>query len=174
MKTIITTLLLITGCYFISCNQKQSPRQTSPATMVNPAADSAVNYSWKVAGCAEKKETSGSKVSGQYTELPEGQVESGPEIKVAGDSVTYTHIAAHLCCRQVTVSTKRGKEVLIITEHWFGKGCKCRCSSTISGVIRQLPKGNYQLYVVETGTDPVNDSPVNGADTLLHQAITIR
>lgn len=173
MKTIITTLLLMMACCFISCNQKQSPRQISPANMVNPSPDSPVQYSWQVAGCAEKN-TSKSQTSGQYEELPEGQVGTGPEIIVAGDSVAYSHNVIHLCCRQVTVSTKREEYVLTINEYWFRKGCKCRCSSTISGVIRQLPEGNYQLYVLATGTDPVNDNPVNRADTLLHQAITIR
>ena len=174
MKTIISAFLLLTGTWLVSCNQKQSPSQVNAGTTNHLLNDSSVRFSWQVTGCAEKGVAGKSRSGTAFSEFPEQQVELSPEVRVAGDSISYTRVVSHLCCRQVTVSTKREKQTLTITEYWFRPGCKCKCSSTVNAVIGQLPKGEYQLYVIETGTDPVNDSPVNAADTLLRRSITVQ
>lgn len=174
MKTIIVAFLLLTGTWLVSCNQKQSPSQINAGTTNHLLNDSSLRFSWQVTGCAEKRDAGKSRSGTEFSEFPERQVELSPELRVAGDSISYTRVVSHLCCRQVTVSTKREKQTLTITEYWFRPGCKCKCSSTVNAVIRQLPKGEYQLYVIETGTDPVNDSPVNAADTLLRETISVQ
>jgi|GEM_PF-2241016 len=174
MKTIITAFLLLTGTWLVSCNLKQSPSQVNAGTTNHLLNDTSVRFSWQVTGCASKSVATKARSNNEFSEFPERPGEGSPEVRVAGDSISYTRVVSHLCCRQVTVSTKRENQILTITEYWFRPGCKCKCSSTVNAVIRQLPKGKYQLYVIETGTDPLNDSPVNAADTLLRRSITVQ
>ena len=174
MKTMISVFILFTGSFILSCNQKQSPQQINTGTDGQPLSDSTLRASWQVTGCAEKAAVTKSPATGNYQEFPEQQGVPGPAIRVAGDSVTYTRVVSHLCCRQVTVSTKREQQTITITEYWFRPGCKCRCSSTVNAVIHQLPKGEYRIYAIEKGTDPVDDKPVSIADTLLRERITIQ
>lgn len=174
MRTTIYTIILIAGIFFLSCNQQQSPQQTSSGTLAQAVTDTAQSSSWKITGCAGKAASSKSPASEKYQDYPDIKATVSPSIRISGDSIYYTREVAHLCCRQVTVSTKKEQQTITITEYWFRPGCKCSCSSTVSAVIRQLPKGEYQVYAIETGTDPVNDKPVNGSDTVLRQKIAVQ
>jgi hypothetical protein len=44
----------------------------------------------------------------------------------------------------------------------------------VHAVIYDLPKGEYEVYAIATGTDPVDDKPANGRDTVMNQKIFIR
>ena len=169
---------IIAGCLFcLSCNHQQSPQQTGNGGESKPPAiaDSSLNTSWQVKGCAEKATRSDTKVppSGEYNDYPGVQQGDEPGIKANGDSIVYNRFDQHLCCRQVKVTIDKSGNSITINEFWFGKGCKCRCSSTVQAVIRRLPKGEYQVYGVATGTDPVDDKPTAGRDTVLRQLLTI-
>lgn len=153
----------------VSCNHQQTPQQTDKK-------DTALNSTWSVKGCAEKATRTNTKFpeSGEYNDYPE--VQSGMElgIKAEGDSIVYNRFEQHLCCRQVTVSVSKKDNTIDILENWFGRGCKCRCSSTVHTVIRDLPKGEYQLYGIATGTDPIEDKPTGIKDTVLAKKVTIQ
>ena len=170
---------IIAGCLFcLSCNHQQSPQQTGNGGESKPPAiaDSLLNTSWQVKGCAEKATRSDTKAppSGDYNDYPGVQQGDEPGIKANGDSIVYNRFDQHLCCRQVKVTIDKSGNSITINEFWFGKGCKCRCSSTVQAVIRRLPKGEYQVYGVATGTDPVDDKPTAGRDTVLRQLLTIK
>ncbi len=173
MKAIISSVILITCCLFLSCHQKQSPQQINAGAESQPGTDATIRATWQVTGCAEKAAVTKSPATGNYQEFPERKGVLYPAIRVEGDSITYTRDVTHLCCRQVKVSTQREQQTITITEYWFRPGCKCRCSSTVSAVIHGLPKGEYQLYAIETGTDPLDDQPTNASDTVLRQKISV-
>ena len=167
MRLLQFPVLLITGFTFFACNQQQSLQQSNASTESF--------FSWQVKGCAEKATRSKTDVTADsFRSFPELKSPGYPAILVEADSLVYTREVSHLCCREVTLNTRRENALIIISEHWFRPGCKCRCSSAVSAVIRRLPAGEYQVLVIETGTDPVNDQPVNGADTLLQQKITVQ
>lgn len=164
-----TNVLFIAVLLLLSCNHQQSPQQTdSKETLLNTA--------WSVKGCAEKATRSNTKFpdSGEYNDYPDLPPPEGLGIKADGDSITYSRFEQHLCCRQVKVSVEKNENIITFTEYWFGQGCKCRCSSTVHAVVRELPKGEYQLYGVATGTDPVENKPTGIKDTVLAKKVTIQ
>lgn len=174
MNSAIQSFILFAGIFFISCNQQQSPRQTSAGNLNGAIKDTVFRSAWKVTGCAEKAASTKLASPDKYIDYPDPGITSGPYIRVSGDTIYYNRTVTHLCCRQVTVSTRREQENITITENWFRPGCKCKCSSSVSAVIHQLPKGEYQVYVIEKGTDPVDDKPTTASDTLLWQKTSIR
>jgi hypothetical protein len=109
-----------------------------------------------------------------FTDYPDLPVAGTDGIKADADSIVYLRNVSHLCCRQVKVTVERRDNLISITEYWYRQGCKCKCSSTVRAVIRQLPKGDYRMLAIETGTDPVDDKPAGGRDTVMNQMITIR
>jgi len=44
----------------------------------------------------------------------------------------------------------------------------------VHAVVYNLPKGKYQVYAIATGTDPFDDKPVIGRDTVMSQKVSIR
>lgn len=169
MRSINIFLLLVTGTVFYSCNQKHSSQQTQSGNIAASA------FSWQVKGCAEKAIRSKADITpDSFRSFPESAEPGLPLLHVAGDSLLYTREVSHLCCREVTVSARQQQSLITITEYWFRPGCKCKCSSTVSAVMRQLPAGEYQVIVVETGTDPLHDQPTNAVDTLLNRKITVQ
>jgi hypothetical protein len=174
MKSAIQPVILFAGIFFISCNQQQSPQQTTAGNLNGAVTDTALRSSWKVTGCADKAASTKSASPDKYIDYPDPGITADPYIRVSGDTIFYNRTVSHLCCRQVTVSTRREQENITITENWFRPGCKCKCSSVVDAVIHQLPKGEYQVYVIETGTDPVDDKPITTSDTLLRQKVSIR
>jgi len=44
----------------------------------------------------------------------------------------------------------------------------------VHAVVRELPKGEYQVYGVATGTDPVENKPTGIKDTVLAKKVTIQ
>ena len=168
--------------FIMSCNQKQSPSQTNPASSAQdngvfpPVGDTSISASWYVRGCAEIaiKGAAEFPSKGRYGENKGLEIPGENGIHSGGDSIVYTRYVSHGCCRKVRVNTERQGQVINITEFWWGRICKCMCSSDVKAVIRQLPKGEYQVYAVETGTDPVDDKPNTGRDTVMRQIITIQ
>jgi hypothetical protein len=178
--------LMAAGLLFISCNQKQSSQQTNPGASVqnnngNNASPSAVNgdslsASWYVKGCARdaNKEDREIPSKGEVRDYPDLPMPVENSIKAERDSIIYNRYVSHGCCRKVKVNTEKQGNVITITEYWWGQICKCMCSSDVTAVIRQLPKGVYQVYAVETGTDPFDDKPANGRDTVMSQKVIIK
>lgn len=164
-----TNILFIAGLLLLSCNRQQSPQQSDNN-------ESSLKTSWSVKGCAEKATLSNTKFprSGEYNDYPDLPAPESLGIKADGDSIMYSRFQQHLCCRQVKVTVEKKENSITFTEYWFGQGCKCRCSSTVHAVVRELPKGDYQVYGITTGTDPVENKPTNKKDTLLTEKITIR
>ncbi len=170
MKKYIIFIGMLAAQSFKSCNQHQSPQQSATTT------DTSLITSWQVMGCAEKATRADTKFpsSGEFTDYPVLPVVGTDGIKADADSIVYSRNVSHLCCRQVKVTVERTVNMISITEYWYRQGCKCKCSSTVRAVIRQLPKGDYRVLAIETGTDPVDDKPAGGRDTVMNQMITIR
>jgi hypothetical protein len=162
-------ILFIACILLLSCNHQQSPQQTDNTVP-------SLKTSWSVKGCAEKATRSNTKFpdSGEYNNYPDLPPPGDLGIKSAGDSIVYSRFEQHLCCRQVKVEVEKKENIITVTEYWFGRGCKCRCSSTVHAVIRQLPKGEYTVLGVATGTDPVEDKPTGIKDTVLTQKVIIK
>lgn len=171
MKKLIQFLLIIAALAYLACNQHQSPQQSETGK-----DDSSLISSWQVKGCAEAATRAGTKFpsSGDFTDLPDLTAPGTDGIKADADSIVYTRNVNHLCCRQVIVSLERRENTITITEYWHRQGCKCKCNSTVRAVVRQLPRGDYRVIGIETGTDPVDDKPTAGKDTVVNQMISIR
>ena len=185
MKTVITYLLASVCLMVVACNHKQSPQETNSIDTTNynhgntvnnnsAAKDSLLFSSWYVKGCAEKAAKGDTRFSPSGDDFPDLMYPLDNYIKVDGDSISYNRYEEHLCCREVRVATQRQNNIITITEYWFRQGCKCKCSSMVHAVIYDLPKGNYQVYAIATGTDPVDDKPTNGRDTVMSQKVFIR
>jgi hypothetical protein len=184
MKAGLLYFLSVAGMFIISCNHKQSSPQTGSGNsyqnngenIVNNhtnAKDSSLSSSWYVKGCAERAAKGDTKFppSGDFPDLmypPDNYIKSD------GDSIVYNRYEEHLCCREVRVTTQRQGNIIDITEYWFRQGCKCKCSSMVHAVIYDLPKGEYQVYAIVTGTDPFDDKPANGRDTVMNKKVLIR
>ena len=170
MKKVIPSLLIIASFTNTSCNQHQTPQQS------DTGKDSLLISTWQVKGCAEAATRADTKFpsSGDFTDLPDLATSGTDGLSGDADSIVYTRNVSHLCCRQVEVSLERRENTITITEYWHRQGCKCKCSSLVRAVVRQLPKGDYRVIAVETGTDPVDDKPSGGKDTVMNQVITIR
>ncbi len=166
---------VIAGLFIFSCNHRQSPQQTEQAVKPPLTADTSLRSAWQVKGCAEKAVRAAGKFpeSGADTDYPDLPSPGTDGIKAEGDSMVYTRYVTHLCCREVKVSIQRIKNSITVTEYWHRPGCKCHCSSTVRAVVHQLAPGTYQVVGIETGTDPVDDRPYAGKDTVLQQVITI-
>jgi hypothetical protein len=130
--------------------------------------------SWYVKGCAEKAAKGDTKFSPARDNFPDLMYPLDNYIKVDRDSIIYNRYEEHLCCREVRVATRRKDNVITILEYWFRLGCKCKCSSMVHAVIYDLPKGEYQVYAIATGTDPFDDKPTNGRDTVMSQKVSVR
>ncbi len=155
-----------------ACNQKQNPQQTNNNAVSKDSTQ--LISSWQVKGCAEKATKADTKfpAEGEYNDYPD--LTGNNEIKQEGDSIVYSRFVHHGCCRKAVVSTQQQANVITITEYWTGQICKCMCNSSIRAVIRKLPKGEYRVYAIETGTDPVTDTPHPGKDTVMQQIVTIK
>ena len=162
-------VLFIASILFFSCNHQQSPQQADNK-------EPSLNTAWSVKGCAEKATRSNTKFpdSGEYKDYPDLSAPEGLGIKAGGDSIIYSRFEQHLCCRQVKVTVEKNENIITVTEYWFGQGCKCRCSSTVHAVVGELPKGDYQVYGVATGTDPVENLTTRIKDTGLDKKGTIQ
>ncbi len=173
---LILLLTIFSFCY----NQKQLSQYFNyNRTIINnpsPVVDTTPVISWQVKGCAERAVKGDTKFpsSGEYKDYPDLPMPGENEILAEGDSVIYSRFVHHGCCRKAEVSTQLQGKIITIVEFWTGKICKCMCNSTIRSVIQKLPKGEYQVYAVETGTNPFDDKPNSGRDTVMHQKVTIK
>ncbi|HEY6064305.1 MAG TPA: hypothetical protein VIV35_11885 [Chitinophagaceae bacterium] len=185
MKVPITYLFAFVCVIIIACNHKQSPQQTNSGSTNNsnvntdnnndPAVkDSLLFSNWYVKGCAERAAKGDTKFPQSGDDFPDLMYPLDNYIRTNGDSIVYNRYEEHLCCREVRVATQRQGNMITINEYWFRKGCKCKCSSMVHAVIYDLPKGEYQVYAVATGTDPFDDKPTNGRDTVMNKKIFIR
>lgn len=185
MKPLFTYLVASLCMIVVACNHKQSPQQANTGDTINNNNGNSVNIdhaakdtllfsSWYVKGCAEKAAKGDTKFPPSGGDFPDLMYPLDNYIKVDGDSIVYNRFEEHLCCREVRVSTRRQDNVITIMEYWFRQGCKCKCSSMVHAVIYDLPKGNYQVYAIATGTDPFDDKPTNGRDTVMSQKVSIR
>lgn len=160
---------LVISCFIslaATCSVQQAGNQTSNVTNVQAP----VYFSYLITGCATEKEVkSKTNVAAAEPLMPEELT-----VKVKGDSVLYLRNVNHLCCRQAKLSTERKDSSITITEYWYRQGCKCKCSSTIEAVVDKLAKGNYNIIIIETGTDPVNDKPILIKDTIWKGLVTIK
>jgi hypothetical protein len=175
MRKISLVMLWLAAFQLLACNNKQ-PQQSANTDQQPVLKDTLPNASWSVKGCAEKATRSDTKfpASGEYKDETDASPAGDTGINADGDSIVYNRFEQHLCCRQVKVSVdKKGNEITV-TEYWFGQGCKCRCSSTVHAVIRELPKGKYEVYGIATGTDPVENKPTGIKDTVLAKKVTIQ
>jgi hypothetical protein len=168
-----------------SCHHQQVPQQTHTDSITNhdngntvnnnlPVKDTTLFSNWYVKGCAERGGKGDTKFPPSGSDFPDLMYPLDNYIKTDGDSIVYNRYEEHLCCRQVRVRTQRQGNIINITEYWFRQGCKCKCSSMIHAVIYDLPKGEYQVYGIATGTDPFDDKPTNGRDTVMSQKVFIR
>lgn len=177
MKLNLIFFLAVCSLY---CNQKQIPQQSNNGGIIinNPATakDTTPLSSWHVKGCAEKVAKGDTKFPSpdEYKDDPDLPMPGDNEIKAEGDSIIYSRFVHHGCCRKAEVSTKQHEKIITIIEYWTGQICKCMCNSTIRAVIQKLPKGDYQVYAIETGTDPITDTPHTGRDTVMQQIVTIK
>ncbi len=164
-------VLFLSGLLLLSCHRMQLPQQTDKRV-----SDAGVHFVWHVEGCAGKAAHSKTALPQASENKPYADLPALPQpaLTASGDSITYSRFEEHLCCRLVHASVDIKAQIITVTEYWFGKGCKCRCSSTVHAVIRQLPKGTYQVYAIATGTEPVQDKPTGIADTVLVQKVTIQ
>ena len=170
-------LSILVSC-FLSCNQKQAPQQNNnggiTSNNLSVAKDTIPLSSWQVKGCAEKSIKADTKFpsSGEFNDYPD--LPGDNEIKAEGDSIIYSRFVHHGCCRKAEVSTHQHERVITIVEYWTGSICKCMCNSSIRAVIKKLPKGEYQVYAIETGTNPMDNKPSEGRDTVMSQKVTIK
>ena len=184
MKYLLASLTIFILITSFSCQHKQTPQQNNSDGVTNgnnagivnndpPAKDTLLFSNWYVNGCAESAAKGDTKFppSGDFPDL---MYPLDNYIKLEGDSIAYNRYEEHLCCRQVRVTIQRQGNVINIIEYWFGRVCKCKCSSMVHAVIYDLPKGEYQLYAIATGTDLIDDSPTDGRDTVMSQKIFIR
>lgn len=155
-----------------ACNNKQ-PQQGTEA--VKPPTDTLI-ASWSVKGCAELAKRPDTKFpdKGEFSDYPDLPFPGLDTIRAAGDSVLYERFVHHGCCRKAKIGTERQGNVITITEYWWGQICKCMCQSTLHAVINKLPPGKYQVYAVETGTDPITDKPAGGRDTVMRKVVEIK
>jgi hypothetical protein len=185
MKQFTTSLLSsILLLLILSCNHKQNPSQANgdnstpgiDQTNKPSVNDTNILYSWAVRGCAEKSVSRNTKspAGEDFKNDPDLPMPGDNEIKAEGDSIIYSRFVRHGCCRKAEVSSQRQDKVITIVEYWTGQICKCMCSSTIKTVIQQLPKGEYQVYAIETGTDPISNKPHDGRDTVMSKKVVIQ
>lgn len=187
MKPLLVYLFLSGLLTSFACHHKQVPQQTNTNGTINnnngntvnnnPAAkDTTPITSWQVKGCAEKVAKGDTKFpsSGEYNDYPDLPMPGDNGITAEGDSIIYSRFVNHGCCRKVEISTKQHEKVITIIEYWTGQICKCMCSSIVRAVVKKLPKGKYQVYAIETGTDPIDDKPHEGRDTVMQQIVTIK
>lgn len=175
MKRISLVIVLLASFLIIACNNKQPQQSANTDQQQAVLKDTLLKTSWSVKGCAEKATRSDTKfpASGDFNEYPPLSANDAG-VKAMGDSIVYNRFEEHLCCRKVKVATEKKGNVITITEYWFGQGCKCKCSSTVHAVIRELTKGEYQVYGIATGTDPFDDKPTQGRDTVINQLVVIK
>ncbi len=184
VKSLLLFLLLFGLTISFACHHKQMPQQTSTSDSINYNNVNTVNIdpvtkdtllfsTWYVKGCAEKAARGDTKFPPSGDDFPDLMYPLDNYIKTGGDSIVYNRFEEHLCCREVRVSTLQKGNVITILEYWFRQGCKCKCNSMVHAVIYDLPKGNYQVYAIATGTDPFDDKPNNGRDTVMSQKVTI-
>ena len=161
MKAICILLSFATLLVLFSC---RNPKNTGVGTDKN--------VSWTVKGCAESA-SKPTRISEPSKGGPGDFFDEWGKIVVAGYSLVYTRNPEHLCCRQVRLSADRKEGVITVQEYWYGKGCKCHCNSSLRLVVNRIPAGSYRVFVTEAGTDPVQDKPAYGSDTLLRQEVRI-
>lgn len=186
MKSLIAYIVIFVLMTSFSCHHKQTPQQTNTDSAINnnngniisnnnPSAKDTLLFSnWYVKGCAEKAAKGDTKFPPSGNDFPDLMYPLDNYIKSDGDSISYNRYEEHLCCREVKVATQRQNNVITIIEYWFRQGCKCKCSSMVHAVIYDLPKGEYLVYAIATGTDPFDDKPSNGRDTVMSQKVFIR
>ncbi|HWR34099.1 MAG TPA: hypothetical protein VN451_11245 [Chitinophagaceae bacterium] len=185
IKSLIAYFIIFVLMTSFSCHHKQTPHQSNADNTLNnnngnttshdnPSSKDTILFSnWYVKGCAERAAKGDTKFS-PSNDFPDLMYPLDNYIKSDGDSIAYNRYEEHLCCREVRVTTQRHGNIITITEYWFRQGCKCKCSSMVHAVIYDLPKGEYQVYAIATGTDPVDDKPTTGRDTVMGQKIFIR
>lgn len=186
MKPFATCMVIYILMASFACHHKQLPQQTNTDGIVNNNNGNTANYtnaatndsllfsSWYVKGCAEKAAKGDTKFPPAENDFPDLMYPLDNYIKSDGDSIVYNRYEEHLCCREVRITTQRQGNVITITEYWFRPGCKCKCNSMLHAVISGLPKGDYRVYAIATGTDPFDDKPANGRDTVMSQSVSIR
>ena len=173
MKKIFYLILLNIVFGFTCCHNKLLQHTNHTSAILK---DSVLNSNWSVIGCAQTDTKYPAKFSGEnlYKQYPELLNPDIGSIRASGDSIEYIRYVNHGCCRKVKLQTEQIQNSITITEHWFGLVCKCLCSSTVRMVIHKLEKGDYMVYAIETGTNPLDDTPFPGKDTLMTQKVTIR
>lgn len=186
MKPFIAYLIISAVMTAFACHHKQAPQEANVDGATNningtaagannvSANDSLLFSSWYVKGCAERAAKGDTKFPSAGGDFPDLMYPLDNYIKSDGDSIVYNRYEEHLCCREVRITTQRQGNIITITEYWFRQGCKCKCSSMVHAVIYGLPKGEYELYAIATGTDPFDDKPTNGRDTVMSQKLSIR
>lgn len=160
----VRLILLFSFLYVTSCNHRQAPQQL---TVNGPG----VTGSWKVEGCASEK--SPGKIT-KEKQVDNFTLTDDPVITIKGDSITYSRTLTHLCCRQARLNIYKKDSLLTIQEYWYNQGCKCHCNSTVSAVLNKIAAGNYQLYIIEAGTNPFDDKPMPSQDTIWTQRVIIK
>lgn len=168
MRYNIWTLVLSVLMLF-ACNQHQSLQGTINQTP-------SIKFSSQVKGCAEVSADNPTKfpVTREYEKSSALPDSVNSFIRSSGDSVVYSRFVHHGCCRKVKLNVERNGDIINIVEYWWGQICKCMCSSDLSTTVYQLPKGEYTVYAIETGTDPITDKLTGGKDTLMRKIVVIR
>lgn len=174
------SLLLILSCNHIQTPSQANGNNNSQGVPIldqpqKPSVkDSGIFYTWNVTGCASKAAGSNTKSAEQIGNDPDLSTLGENGITAEGDSIIYSRFVRHGCCRKAEVSTQRLGKTIIVTEYWEGKICKCMCSSIIRTVVQKLSKGEYLVYGLETGTDPITNKPSKGIDTVMSQKVYIK
>lgn len=154
----LTPIVLLFIVVIGSCHQ-------TPQTSINDTLSIAA----KVKGCAASAATKS--VETIFDDITPAN--SNP-FTISGDTLMYRRTMKHLCCRKVTVEGTLQGNTIVVEEKWFGMGCKCECKSTVEAVITNLKQGQYNVLVMEGGTDPLTDKPQSARDTIWKGSIEIK
>ena len=126
---------------------------------------------YEVKGCAEMTER---KLKSEPQRIPEPEIPEVLSVTVTGDSLIYSRSVVHLCCRKVKLNSEQNTSSVTITEDWRGLGCKCRCNSQIHAAVAPLKPGAYRVFIVLTGTDPVEADRQLPRDTIWRGEVQIK
>lgn len=109
-----------------------------------------------------------------FGSVNDGSIDKEPYLNILSENskIIYSRGENVLCCRDLELSYKKLGDKIYIYENWSGIGCKCLAFADIKVTLDNVPDGNYELLVYETGTDSYDDTtPIN--NLLKKEFITI-
>ncbi len=152
--------LLWVATILSSCHQTNTP-----SLNLKPAA----YFNYKITGCA-KTEISKNKLS----ETNNTTTPDFLNVVAQEDSLVFKQSVSHFCCRKVKLGSSQTDSTIIITTYWYGKICKCHCSSQLYAVVNKIPAGKYNVYIINVETDLTDEQKQLPKDTIWRNTISIK